>query len=84
MSVPAAPPAAPVAKSQAVRAYYELTKPGIALYVTILAASCYLLAGGMARGFITLVHVILGMALATGGAFPDPPEVEPRSNLEGS
>lgn len=50
------------------RAYYELTKPGIALYVTILAASCYLLAGGMARGFPTLLHVVVGMALATGGA----------------
>lgn len=68
MSVPAAPPTASGASSTGLRAYYELTKPGIALYVTILAASCYLLAGGMARGIGTLTNVIVGMAFATGGA----------------
>jgi protoheme IX farnesyltransferase len=51
-----------------VRAYYELTKPGITGYVMITAGvSAYVAAGGRI-GFLTAVHTMLGIGLATAGA----------------
>ncbi len=50
------------------RAYYELTKPGIVLYVTLLAAVAYLLAGGLGNGVADFVQLLFGTAVATGGA----------------
>src|SRR5690606_6061666 len=50
------------------RAFYELTKPGIAGYVMITAgASAYVGSGGTI-GLATAVHTILGTGMATGGA----------------
>ena len=50
------------------RAFYELTKPGIAGYVMVTAgASAYVGSGG-ALDFATAVHTILGTGIATGGA----------------
>ena len=48
--------------------YFELTKPGIALYVVMLADVCvYVAAGGQAL-WTLLGHVTLGVGLATAGA----------------
>jgi protoheme IX farnesyltransferase len=49
-------------------AYFELTKPGITLYVMILAGVSAVVATHGRPGLLTLVHAVLGTGLATGGA----------------
>ena len=48
--------------------YYELTKPGIAGFVTILAGVSYYVASGGLSGMAGVVNTLLGTALATAGA----------------
>jgi protoheme IX farnesyltransferase len=60
-------PAATDGRSRA-KAFYELTKPGIAGYVMFTAvASAYVGSGGT-LDFATAIHTIIGTGLATGGA----------------
>src|SRR5687768_8578617 len=49
-------------------AYFELTKPGITLYVMITAGVSAAVATHGRPGLLTLVHAVLGTGLATGGA----------------
>jgi protoheme IX farnesyltransferase len=50
------------------KAYYELTKPGITGYVMITAGvSAYVASAGQI-GLVSAVHAMLGTGLATGGA----------------
>jgi protoheme IX farnesyltransferase len=62
----------PVLNERAVRgriaSYYELTKPGIAVYVAMTAGvSCFVGARGH-PDLLTLVHAVVGTIVATGGA----------------
>jgi protoheme IX farnesyltransferase len=50
------------------RAYYELTKPGITAYVMITAGVSAYVASRGALGLATAFHAIVGTGLATGGA----------------
>ena len=50
------------------RAFYELTKPGIAGYVMITAGTSAFVASGGSIGLLPAVHTILGTGLATAGA----------------
>ena len=49
-------------------AYYQLTKPGITLYVMILAGVSAAVATHGRIDLLTLLHAVLGTGLATGGA----------------
>ena len=49
-------------------AYLELTKPGIALFVTITAGVAYAVAGAPALDWLLLFHVTFGVYLSTSGA----------------
>lgn len=49
-------------------AYLELTKPGITVFVAVTASAGYLMASLPAVGFTRLLHLALGVALATAGA----------------
>lgn len=51
-----------------VRAYYELTKPGIAGYVMITAGVSAVVASRGGLSIATALHTMLGTGLATGGA----------------
>lgn len=54
--------------SSRLRAFYELTKPGIAAYVMITAGvSAFVASHGDVR-LLTLLHTVLGTGLATAGA----------------
>ena len=48
--------------------YYELTKPGIAGFVTILAGVSYYVASRGEGGFSPILNTLLGTAVATAGA----------------
>ena len=48
--------------------YYELTKPGIAGFVTILAGVSYYVASRGEGGFSPIINTLLGTAVATAGA----------------
>lgn len=50
------------------RAYVQLTKPNIALYVVMLAAACAYVAGSGRPGWLVLVHLAVGVGLTTAGA----------------
>lgn len=50
------------------RAYYELTKPGIAGFVMITAGAAFVLASRGQGGILPLLHTLLGTLLGTGGA----------------
>lgn len=50
------------------RAYYELTKPGITGYVMITAGVSAFVASAGELGFATAIHTMLGIGVATGGA----------------
>ncbi len=50
------------------RAYYELTKPGIAGFVMITAGVSYFVASGGAAELVPVIHTLLGTVLATAGA----------------
>jgi len=59
-------PAAP--STSRARAYYELTKPGIAAFVMITAGVSYYVASGGDAALPPLIHTLLGTVLATAGA----------------
>lgn len=48
--------------------YYELTKPGIAGFVTILSGVSYYVASAGLSDLLPMLHTLLGTALGTGGA----------------
>ncbi len=49
-------------------AYYELTKPGIALFVVITVSVSYYVAAGGVVDVLRIVHTIIGAAMGTAGA----------------
>ncbi len=49
-------------------AYYELTKPGIALFVVITVSVSYYVAAGGTLDLPRLLHTVLGAAMGTAGA----------------
>jgi len=51
-----------------IRAYYELTKPGIAGFVMVTAGAAYVVASRGNASFIPVLHTVLGTLLATAGA----------------
>jgi protoheme IX farnesyltransferase len=62
------PPQRKAAPRSVARAYYELTKPGIAGYVMVTAGvSAYVASRGQV-GLLSMLHVILGTGMTTGGA----------------
>jgi heme o synthase len=63
--LPSHPPSAPPSR---LRAYYELTKPGIAVFVMLLAGASYFLGTGGRPSFFPLLHTLLGTVVATAGA----------------
>ncbi len=50
------------------RPYYELTKPGIAGFVMITAGTSFYVASGGRPEFMPVLHTLVGVGLATGGA----------------
>lgn len=50
------------------RPYYELTKPGIAGFVTITAGTSFYVAAAGRPDLLPVVHTMVGVGLATGGA----------------
>ncbi len=56
------------AQSGRAHAFYELTKPGIAGYVTITAGASAFVASGGTITLAAAIHTMLGTGLATGGA----------------
>ncbi len=58
---------APVRGGQ-VAAYYELTKPGIAIFVMLSAGVSFFLASGARIAFAPLLHTLFGTGVATAGA----------------
>ena len=50
------------------RAFYELTKPGIAGYVMITAGASAFVGSGGSLGLLPAIHTILGTGIATAGA----------------
>lgn len=50
------------------RPYYELTKPGIAGFVMITAGASYHVAAGGRPDLMPVLHTLIGVGLATGGA----------------
>lgn len=63
-----ATPPEPPARPSRLRAFYELTKPGIAGYVMVTAGASAYVASAGALELATAVHTIVGTGLATGGA----------------
>ncbi len=63
---PSEPPAP--RPSGPLRPYYELTKPGIAGFVTITAGTSFYVAAGGRPELVPVLQTMLGTALATGGA----------------
>jgi protoheme IX farnesyltransferase len=51
-----------------VRAFYELTKPGIAGYVMITAGASAFVGSGGSIGLLPAIHTIFGTGIATAGA----------------
>lgn len=65
---PETQPKARTSPRDLVRAYYELTKPGIAGYVMVTAGvSAYVASRGQI-GLVPALHTMIGTGLATGGA----------------
>mgnify|MGYP001815193833 CR=1 FL=1 len=50
------------------KAYYELTKPGIATFVAITAGASYFVAAGGRPDVVRLLEVLIGTGVATAGA----------------
>jgi len=61
-------PQAPKAPPTLVGSYVELTKPGITVYVVMLALACSYVAARGQISWALLGHVALGVGLATAGA----------------
>jgi heme o synthase len=55
-------------RTSRLRAYYELTKPGIATFVMLTAGAAYYVGAGGQVGWIPLLHTLLGTVVATAGA----------------
>ena len=51
-----------------VRAFYELTKPGIAGYVMVTAGAAAYVGSAGTLGLLEAVHILVGTGLSTGGA----------------
>ncbi|HZD04423.1 MAG TPA: heme o synthase, partial [Longimicrobiales bacterium] len=62
------PPAPPQSEPGRLASFYELTKPGIAVYVAMTAGVCYWVAARGRPDLLLLFHTALGTILATGGA----------------
>jgi len=58
----------PPARPSRVRAFYELTKPGIAGYVMVTAGASAYVGSAASLDLATAIHTIVGTGLATGGA----------------
>lgn len=58
----------PPAEGGRIGRYYELTKPGIAGYVTITAGVAYYVATHGRVDFLPMIHMLVGVAVATAGA----------------
>lgn len=65
-----APPPSPESpdSERSLKAYYELTKPGIATFVAITAGASYFVAAGGRPEVMRLVEVLIGTGVATAGA----------------
>jgi protoheme IX farnesyltransferase len=61
------PPGASTRRARA-RAYYELTKPGIAGFVMITAGVAYYVGAGGRAAFLPVFHTLFGTVVATAGA----------------
>lgn len=68
LSPSVAPPAHPKSLSTRIRAYYELTKPGIAGFVIMTAGVAYYVSVQGRPSWGPLLHLLLGILLATAGA----------------
>jgi len=64
----AAPPDPAPGMGDAARAYYELTKPGIAVFVAITAGASYFVAAAARPDVLRLLETLVGTGIATGGA----------------
>lgn len=62
------PPPVEIPLPSRIRAYYELTKPGIAGFVMITAGAAFVLATRGRPEVLPLLHTLLGTLLGTGGA----------------
>ncbi len=60
--------AEPAVQRSLVRAYYELTKPGIVRHVLISAAAGFVMASGSLIDTRLLIHTLIGTCLAAGGS----------------
>jgi protoheme IX farnesyltransferase len=58
----------PPARPSRVRAFYELTKPGITGYVMVTAGASAYVGSAASLDLATAIHTIVGTGLATGGA----------------
>lgn len=66
-TTPTRPPASPGGPLR-LRAFYELTKPGIAGFVMITAGVAFVLGNEGRTELVPLLHTLLGTLLGTGGA----------------
>ncbi len=55
-------------RSSRIRAYYELTKPGIALFVMMTAGVAYFVGARGEAQLLPVIHTLVGTLLATAGA----------------
>ena len=63
-----APPDSPPSVADALRAYVELTKPGIATFVAITAGASYFVAATARPDLLRLLETLVGTGIATAGA----------------
>ncbi|MEJ2539904.1 MAG: heme o synthase [Gemmatimonadota bacterium] len=68
VQTPAAPPEPAPDAGGPLRAYYELTKPGIAAFVAITAGASYFVAAQGRPEVFRLLETLVGTGIATGGA----------------
>ena len=66
--MPATPDPTPPEATGRVRAFYELTKPGIAGYVMVTAGAAAYVGSGGTLDLAAAIHTIVGTGVATGGA----------------
>jgi heme o synthase len=55
-------------RASRMRAYYELTKPGIAGFVMMTAGVAFFVGAGGRAAFVPLLHTLIGTLVATAGA----------------
>lgn len=61
------PPGGPAAPGR-LASFYELTKPGIAVYVALTAGVCYYVGAAGAADWVVALHTLLGTVVGTAGA----------------